>query len=103
MIGLRVGVEIQGPANDVASTMATVAWMEPEQIQLDTDRSMVLLSTSFADAVEACTYAERRIRKSATGMGLEMRILSCEAFPPVLDLRERSTLESRGTEPESRF
>lgn len=101
MIGLRVGVEIQARAEDVALTMATVAWMAPERIEFDPDRCMVLLSTSFADAVEACVYAERRIRKSALGMGLEMKILSIEAFPPVLDLRDRSTLESRGAEPES--
>jgi hypothetical protein len=101
MVGLRVGVEIQAPRNDILSTMATVAWMAPERIEFDADRSMVLLTTSFDDAVEACSYAERRIRKSATGMGLTMKILSCEAFPPLLDLRERPALKSRGAEPDA--
>jgi hypothetical protein len=103
MVGLRVGVEIQAPAQDILSAMATLAWMSPERIELDEQRSMVLLSTSFGDAVEACSYAERRIRKSAIGMGLELPILCVDAFPPVLDLRQRPSLDTRRSGRDTRY
>jgi hypothetical protein len=93
MVGFRVGVELEAHPRIVASMTATLPWMTPEQIQLDDDRSLVVLSTSFDDAAEACAYAERRIRKSAVGMGLDVSIVSSEAFPGVIDLRRGARLE----------
>ena len=93
MVGLRVGVEVEASPAAVASMTATLPWMTPEQIPLDGDRSLVLLSTSFDDADEACAYAARRVRKSAVGMGLHVTIVSTEAFPPVIDLRDRAQVE----------
>ena len=95
MIGFRVGIEIQAPRSAVASLTATLPWMAPERIQLDEDRTLVLLSTSFGDADEACAYAARRVRKSAVGMGLRFAILSAEAFPAVIDLRDSAPVERR--------
>ena len=88
MPGLRVGVEVEATADAVTAATATLPWMDPERIALGDDRYLVLLGTSFSDAEEACAYAARRMRKSATGMGLDMRILSTEAFPTVVDLRD---------------
>jgi hypothetical protein len=96
MVGFLVGVEIVGSPSSVAATMATLPWMAPERIALDDDRSLVLLSTSFAEAEEARAYAERRVLKSASGIGLDLTILSSEAFPAVIDLRV-----SGGTAPSS--
>lgn len=88
MPGLRVGVEVEASAAAVAAATATLPWMDPERIALGDDRYLVLLGTSFSDADEACSYASRRVQKSATGMGLDLRILSTEAFPAVIDLRD---------------
>ena len=90
MAGLRVGVEVEATADTVTAATATLPWMDPERISLSDDRYLVLLGTSFTGAEEACSYAERRLRKSATAMGLDLRILSTEAFPPVIDLRDQS-------------
>jgi hypothetical protein len=62
--------------------------MTPERISLDRDRALVLVATSFGDPEEACAYAARRVRKSAAGLGLDLTIISTEAFPPVVDLRD---------------
>jgi hypothetical protein len=95
MIGLRVGVEVEAPRAAVATLTATLPWMAPERIQLDDHRILLLLSTSFDDATEACAYAKRRIRKSAVGMGLDIAIVSTEAFPPTIDLRDSTRAERR--------
>jgi hypothetical protein len=100
MAGLRVGVEIQGPRGAVISAMATLPWMGPERIELDDDRSLVLLTTSFADPDVACAYAERRLRKSLGGMDLDLEVLSTEAFPPTPETLWL-TIHERGTRPES--
>ena len=92
-MGFRVGVEVEAHPTSVASMTATLPWMTPEHIQLDDGRSLILLSTSFANPTEACAYAERRVRKSATGMGLEVAIVSSEAFPPLIDLRRGSRID----------
>ncbi|GAC1314636.1 MAG: hypothetical protein NVSMB12_08290 [Acidimicrobiales bacterium] len=88
MPSLRVGVEVEATADAVTAATATLPWMDPERIALGDDRYLVLLGTSFSDADDACAYAVRRMRKSATGMGLDMHILSAEAFPTVVDLRD---------------
>lgn len=88
MAGLRVGVEVRASTGAVAATMATLPWMAPERINLDEHRSLLLVATSFGDADEACAYAERRVRKSANGLGLDLAIISSEAYPPVVDLRD---------------
>lgn len=90
MAGLRVGVEVEAAADAVTATMATLPWMSPERIALDDRRSLILVSTSFGDADEACAYAARRVTKSTIAIGLGVEILSCEAFPKVVDLRSRS-------------
>jgi len=87
MVGLRVGVEVRATTTALTAAMATLPWMAPERILLDEHRSLLLVSTSFADPGEACSYAERRVRKSATGLGLDLIVLSTEAFPAVVDLR----------------
>lgn len=87
MAGLRVGVEVEAAADAVAATMATLPWMAPERIALDDQRFLILLTTSFEHADQACAYAERRILKSASGMGIDVAVLSTEAFPNVVDLR----------------
>ena len=87
MAGRRVGVELRAPMGAVTAAMATLPWMAPERIILDDDRCLLLVSTSFADPGEACAYAERRVRKSATGLGLDLVVLSTEAFPAPADLR----------------
>jgi hypothetical protein len=87
MSGLRVGVEIAAPPAAVAATMATLPWMAPERISLDDDRSLLLLCTSFGDADEACAYAERRVQKSAAGIGVDIAVVSSEAYPITIDLR----------------
>ena len=89
MAGLRVGVEVEAVAGAITATMATLPWMSPERIALDDQRSLILLSTSFAEPEEACSYAARRVAKSTIGLGLDVEILSCEAFPNVIDLRSR--------------
>ncbi len=91
MGGLRVGVEVRATTGAVTAAMATLPWMAPERIALDERRSLVLLATSFGEPEEACAYAERRVRKSARGLGLEVAILSTEAFPPTVDLRDGPT------------
>lgn len=88
MAGLRVGVEVRASTGAVAATMATLPWMAPERIGLDEQRHLLVVATSFGEAGEACAYAERRVRKSATGLGLDLAILSTEAFPPIVDLRD---------------
>ena len=90
MAGLRVGVEVEATSVAVTATMATLPWMTPERIALDDRRSLILLSTSFRDAGEACAYAARRVAKSTVSLGLQVEILSCEAFPNVIDLRSRT-------------
>jgi hypothetical protein len=87
MVGLRVGVEVEAPAATVAAAMATLPWLAPEAIALDSQRSLVLVSTSFRDAVEACGYAVRRIQRSSSAIDLPIRIVSAEAFPALVDLR----------------
>lgn len=87
MVGLRIGVEVRATTGAVTAMMATLPWMAPECIVLDHERSLLLMSTSFAIAADACSYAERRIRKSATALGFDIAVLSSEAFPPVIDLR----------------
>ncbi len=89
MAGLRVGVEVEAPAGAVTATMATLPWMSPERIALDDRRSLILLCTSFDDPAEACAYAARRVTKSTVALGLDVELLSCEAFPEVIDLRSR--------------
>lgn len=88
MAGLRVGVEVEATADAVTAAAATLPWMDPEPIALDDDRFLVLLSTNFSDAEEACGYVTRRVRKSACGMGLDIRIVSTEAFPGIIDIRQ---------------
>jgi len=84
---MRVGVEVQGGLADVASAVATLPWMGPERIVLDDDRFLVVVTTSFENGPEACAYAERRLRKSVMALGLEVDVLSTEAYPEVIDLR----------------
>jgi len=93
MAGLKVGIEVRASTGAVAATMATLPWMSPERIALDDERSLLLLATSFGEADEACAYAERRVRKSADGLGLDLAVLSSEAFPLVIDLREQIALD----------
>lgn len=88
MAGLRVGVEVEATADAVTAAAATLPWMDPEPIALGDERFLVLLSTNFTDADEACGYVTRRVRKSVAGMGLDICIVSAEAFPAVIDLRE---------------
>jgi hypothetical protein len=95
MIGVRVGVELEGDAPAVASLAATLPWLAPERIQLDENRSLLLLATSFESAGDACDYAERRVRKSIAGMDLEITIESAEAFPGQADLRDSAPAERR--------
>ena len=103
MTGLRVGVEIQAPADVVAQAVATLPWMLPETIALDEHRVLLVLATGFEQGADACTYTIRRINKSADGLGLELKILSAESYPPVIDLRERTSPEQSWTEPGSFF
>lgn len=81
MAGLKVGIELEGSADAITAAVATVPWMRPERIVLDDRRCLVLLSTSFIDPGDACTYGVRRIRKSVTGLGLDVTIRSTEIFP----------------------
>jgi hypothetical protein len=90
MVGLRVGVEVRASSSAVTAAMATLPWMAPERVTLDERRSLLLVATSFGNPDEACTYAERRVRKSAVGLGLDLAVLSTEAFPGVIDLRDGS-------------
>jgi hypothetical protein len=94
MVGLRVGVEVEAPAPTLAAAMATLPWMAPECIDLDQDRSLLLLSTSFRDPESACGYAMRRVRRSADAIDLPIRIISAEAFPPVIDVRPPHAYDS---------
>jgi hypothetical protein len=91
MAGLRVGVEVLATPGAITATMATLPWMTPERVMLDESRALVLVSTSFDEPGQACDYAQRRVEKSASGLGLDLRILSTEAFPPVIDLRDRTS------------
>ena len=86
-MGLRVGVEVRATAGVVTATLATPPWMTPERISLDSRRWLILVATNIGDPVEACSYAERRVRKAADGLGLDVAVLGSEAFPAVIDLR----------------
>src|SRR5258708_4560299 len=99
---MRVGVEVQATESSVLAAMATLPWMSPERIALDDDRSLVLVHTSFEDADDACSYAERRVRKSGHGMGLDLVVLSAEAYPPTLiDLRANAVPRDWSSEPDT--
>ncbi len=102
MSGLRVGIEVRAHAAVVASTVATLPWMEPESIALDDRRTLVLLATSLDDSSDACAYAERRIRKSAAGIGVHLDVLSTEAFPPLVDAGHGNRPATDWTEPDWR-
>jgi hypothetical protein len=88
MAGLRVGVEVRATPGAITATMATLPWMAPERIMLDDSRALVLVATSFDEPGQACAYAQRRVEKSASGLGLDLEILSAEAFPAMIDLRD---------------
>jgi hypothetical protein len=68
--------------------MATLPWMAPERIALDSHRCLMVLVTSLNDPEGARAYAERRVQKSATGLGLDVTVLSTEAFPGLVDLTD---------------
>jgi hypothetical protein len=95
MVGLRVGVEVRASSGAINAAMATLPWMAPEAIGLDEERSLLLVCTSFSDPTEACAYADRRVRKSANGLGLDLTILSLEAFPLVVNLTDEARQQSR--------
>jgi len=101
MIGYRVGIEIGAPRHAVTAVMATLPWMSPEQIVLDDDRCLVMVTTSFAEPDAACAYAVRRVSKSASEVGVSLGILSTESFPPFVDVREHRSPVA-GHEPDAR-
>ena len=102
MLGMRVGVEVRATEASVFTAMATLPWMSPERIALDESRSLVLVHTSFQHPDDACAYAERRIKKSAVGMGLELTVLSTEAYPPTtIDLRGHTVGRDWSSEPDA--
>jgi hypothetical protein len=88
MVGLRVGVELRASTSAVTAVMATLPWMAPERIALDSHRCLMILVTSLNDPEGARAYAERRVQKSATGLGLDVTVLSTEAFPALVDLTD---------------
>jgi hypothetical protein len=89
MVGLKVGVEVRASTSAVTAVMTTLPWMSPERIALDGRRCLVLLMTSLSEPEAARAYAERRVQKAATGLGLDLAVVSTEAFPGFIDVTDR--------------